>query len=104
MAQPRIVSAEEWQVERDALLNAEKEATRTLDALAARRRRLPMVQFSNGYLFDTPASPKNLADLFDGQDQLVTNQFMDLGPDHFCPGCAKVTSTVTDVVVWPTSA
>jgi predicted dithiol-disulfide oxidoreductase (DUF899 family) len=44
MAKPKIVSAEEWQRERDELLTAEKEATRALDALAARRRRLPMVR------------------------------------------------------------
>jgi hypothetical protein len=37
-AMPRIVSAEEWQQARDGLLKAEKEATRALDALAARRR------------------------------------------------------------------
>jgi len=44
VAMPRVVSAEEWQRERDALLVAEKEATRALDAIAARRRRLPMVR------------------------------------------------------------
>ena len=38
---PAVVSAEEWQQDRDELLKLEKEATRTLDALAARRRRLP---------------------------------------------------------------
>jgi predicted dithiol-disulfide oxidoreductase (DUF899 family) len=69
-----IVSAEVWQHERDELLRAEKEATRAPDALAARRRRLPMVKFSNDYAFDTPAGPKTLADLFDGRDQLVVYQ------------------------------
>jgi len=50
----RRVSAEKWQQDRDELLKAEKEATRTLDALAARRRRLPMVKFDNNrYVFDT---------------------------------------------------
>ena len=97
MAKPMIVSAEEWQHERDELLRAEKEATRALDALAARRRRLPMVEVSNEYSFGTPAGPKTLADLFDGRDQLVVYQFMDLGPDDFCPGCTKFTSTVTDL-------
>jgi predicted dithiol-disulfide oxidoreductase (DUF899 family) len=97
MAKPMIVSAEEWQHERDELLRAEKEATRALDALAARRRRLPMVKFSNDYAFDTPAGPKTLADLFDGRDQLVVYQFMDQGPDDFCPGCTKFTNTVTDL-------
>jgi predicted dithiol-disulfide oxidoreductase (DUF899 family) len=97
MAKPKIVSAEEWQQARDDLLKAEKEATRALDALAARRRRLPMVKFGNGYAFDTPAGPKTLADLFDGRDQLVVYQFMDLGPDRFCPGCTKFTNSVTDL-------
>ena len=44
---PEIVSAEKWQQDRDELLKAEKEATRALDALAARRRRLPMVKFDH---------------------------------------------------------
>jgi predicted dithiol-disulfide oxidoreductase (DUF899 family) len=95
MAKPEIVSADDWQQARDELLKAEKEATRALDALAARRRRLPMVKFSNGYVFDTPTGPRTLADLFDGRDQLVVYQFMDLGPDKFCPGCTAFTSNVT---------
>jgi predicted dithiol-disulfide oxidoreductase (DUF899 family) len=97
MVKPTVVSAEEWQRQRDELLRAEKEATRTLDALAAQRRRLPMVQFANDYVFDTPGGRKGLADLFDGRDQLVVYQFMDRGPDDFCPGCTKFTNTVTDL-------
>jgi len=58
VAMPRVVSAEEWQRERDALLVAEKEATRALDAIAARRRRLPMVRFDNEkYRFATTDGP-----------------------------------------------
>ena len=97
MAKPQIVSAEEWEQARGELLTAEKQATRALDALAARRRRLPMVKFSNGYVFDTPAGPKTLADLFDGRDQLALYQFMDLGPDEFCPGCTAFTNNVADL-------
>ena len=97
MAKPEIVSAEEWAQVRGELLKAEKEATRTLDALAARRRRLPMVKVSDSYVFDTPAGPKTLADLFDGRDQLVVYQFMDLGPDRYCPGCTGFTKNVTDL-------
>ncbi len=41
---PPIVSEQEWQAARDELLVKEKEATRTQDALAAERRRLPMVE------------------------------------------------------------
>jgi predicted dithiol-disulfide oxidoreductase (DUF899 family) len=97
MERPKIVSAQEWQEARDELLTAEKEATRWLDALAARRRRLPMVKFDNGYAFDTPAGPKSLIDLFDGRGQLVVYQFMDNGPDHYCPGCTRLTDSVTDL-------
>jgi predicted dithiol-disulfide oxidoreductase (DUF899 family) len=53
-ARPPVVSAEEWQKERDDLLTAEKEATRALDRLAARRRRLPMVSVDPSYVFEGP--------------------------------------------------
>jgi predicted dithiol-disulfide oxidoreductase (DUF899 family) len=97
-AMPEVVSAEQWQQERDELLRAEKEATRALDALAARRRRLPMVKFDNGkYTFDTPDGRKTLLDLFDGRRQLVLYQFMDNGPDDYCPGCTHFTKNVADL-------
>jgi predicted dithiol-disulfide oxidoreductase (DUF899 family) len=97
MATPQVVSAEEWQQARDELLKSEKEATRALDALAARRRRLPMVKFDNSYVFATPTGQKTLLDLFDGREQLVIYQFMDRGPDQFCPGCTAFTNNVTDL-------
>jgi predicted dithiol-disulfide oxidoreductase (DUF899 family) len=97
VARPPVVSVEEWQRQRDELLRAEKETTRTLDALAARRRRLPMVQFDSSYVFDTPEGPQTLLGLFDGRDQLVVYQFMDNGPDAFCPGCTHFTSNVADL-------
>jgi predicted dithiol-disulfide oxidoreductase (DUF899 family) len=96
-SQPPIVSAEAWEQARAELLVAEKEATRTLDALAARRRRLPMVAFDKPYRFTSPTGPKTLVDLFDGRTQLAVYQFMDRGPDHFCPGCTKLTENVTDL-------
>ncbi len=84
---PKIASAEEWQEERDQLLVAEKEATRLLDGLAARRRRLPMVVLDNArYVFDAASGTKTLLDLFEGRTQLVVYQFMDNGPDHLAPG------------------
>ncbi|MGA2209851.1 MAG: DUF899 family protein [Acidimicrobiales bacterium] len=97
-AVPKVVSAEEWQQERAALLQAEKEATRALDALAARRRRLPMVRFDTArYVFDTTDGPKSLLDLFAGRAQLAVYQFMDNGPDAFCPGCTHFTNNVADL-------
>jgi pimeloyl-ACP methyl ester carboxylesterase len=50
MSLPRIVSQAEWKTARNSLLVKEKEATRALDALAAERRRLPML------LVDTPSA------------------------------------------------
>jgi predicted dithiol-disulfide oxidoreductase (DUF899 family) len=95
-AKPEVVSAQEWQRERDVLLVREKEATRTLDALAAQRRRLPMVRFDNDkYVFDTQHGPRTLRDLFNGHMQLAVYQFMDVGPDAFCPGCTHFTNNVT---------
>lgn len=94
MSTPTIVSPDEWQQARDELLRAEKELTRAQDALAARRRRLPMVKFGNDYAFDTPAGKKSLLELFDGRDQLVVYQFMDNGPDAYCPGCTWFTNNV----------
>jgi predicted dithiol-disulfide oxidoreductase (DUF899 family) len=95
---PEIVSAEQWQADRAELLKSEKELTRALDALAARRRRLPMVEFdNNAYVFDTPDGPKHLLDFFGDQQQLVVYQFMDRGPDEFCPGCTHFTNNVSDL-------
>jgi predicted dithiol-disulfide oxidoreductase (DUF899 family) len=97
-AMPEVVSAEKWQQERDDLLRAEKEATRAQDALAARRRRLPMVEFdSSKYEFAGPEGPVTLLDLFAGRGQLVVYQFMDNGPGEFCPGCTHFTRNVADL-------
>ena len=96
MVKPQIVSAEEWQQARDELLKSEKEATRALDALAARRRRLPMVKFDE-YAFEGPTGTRTLVDLFEGRDVLVVYQHMDIGPDRFCPGCTAFTNNVTDL-------
>jgi predicted dithiol-disulfide oxidoreductase (DUF899 family) len=95
---PEVVSAQEWQRERDELLVLEKDATRALDALAARRRRLPMVRFDTAkYVFDTPDGLRSLRELFGGRQQLAVYQFMDSGPDAFCPGCTHFTNNVTDL-------
>jgi len=97
MEKPRIVSPEDWQRARDELLAAEKQATRAQDALAARRRRLPMVKFASDYAFDAPTGTRTLLDLFEGRGQLVVYQFMDNGPDAYCPGCTHFTRNVVDL-------
>jgi predicted dithiol-disulfide oxidoreductase (DUF899 family) len=91
---PPVVTPAEWQAVRAELLVQEKEATRALDALAAKRRRLPMVRIDKEYVFEGPDGPATLADLFDGRRQLVVYHFM-LGPgEHPCEGCASFTDNI----------
>jgi predicted dithiol-disulfide oxidoreductase (DUF899 family) len=57
-----------------------------------------MVEVDNDkYVFDTPDGPKHLLDFFGDQQQLVVYQFMDRGPDEYCPGCTHFTNNVTDL-------
>lgn len=93
-AKPEIVSAADWELARAELLVAEKRATRAEDAVAAQRRRLPMVRFRTDYAFAGPSGRLDLLDLFAGRSQLVLYQFMDAGPDHLCPGCTWFTHGV----------
>ena len=94
-ALPPIVSREEWQAARDALLVKEKAHTRAKDALSAERRRLPMVEVDGSYLFDGPEGERTLLELFDGRRQLIVQHFM-FHPDwdKGCPGC---TASVNDI-------
>ncbi|HEY1828431.1 MAG TPA: DUF899 family protein [Acidimicrobiales bacterium] len=95
-ALPRVASAEEWQAARDELLVAEKKVTRLVDSLAAQRRRLPMVRVED-YQFETSDGPRRLSDFFGENSQLAVYQFMDNGPDAFCPGCTHFTRNVADL-------
>ena len=84
-----IVSREEWNAARKALLAKEKQLTRQRDQLSAERRRLPWVKVDKTYVFDGPGGKVALADLFDGRSQLVVQHFM-FGPDweEGCVGCS----------------
>ncbi|MDE9364903.1 DUF899 family protein [Luteipulveratus sp. YIM 133132] len=93
-ALPTVVSEQEWQSARAELLTAEKDLTHALDALAARRRRMPMVRVEQEYTFASPDGPVTLLELFGEKHQLALYQFMNLGPDRFCPGCTNFTDQV----------
>ncbi|MBO0874764.1 MAG: DUF899 family protein [Pseudonocardia sp.] len=105
MNRPPVVSAERWQAARAALLVREKELTRALDALAAQRRRLPMVRLNTDYRFTAPdGSTVGWAGLFAGRRQLVVYHFMlDPGQDGVCGGCASFTDNVADQSQWEDS-
>lgn len=89
MNHPPIVSPEEWQHALEQLRTKEKAATRERDALAAARRRLPMVRIEKNYVFAGPQGPVTLGDSFDGRRQLLLYHFM-LGPNQEagCQGCS----------------
>src|ERR687891_2483982 len=80
MSLPPVVSREEWQAAHEKLLAEEKEATRARDALAAERRRQPMVEIDKAYVFEGPEGEATLLDLFEGRRQLILYHFM------FAPG------------------
>ena len=96
---PPIVSTAEWQEARERLLVKEKEATRARDALAAERRRLPMVRIDKDYVFEGPSGEARLGDLFDGRRQLILYHFMfapsaEGWPEAGCPGCSMFVDQV----------
>jgi predicted dithiol-disulfide oxidoreductase (DUF899 family) len=97
MNRPQVVSAQEWQAARDALLVKEKQHTWALDALAAERRRMPMVRLDKDYRFTAPGTTAGLADLFQGRRQLAIYHFMlEPGQDWTCGGCASFTDNIAD--------
>lgn len=104
MEKPEIASRKEWQQARDDLLTAEKEATRTLDAIAARRRRLPMVSFGNDYTFDTPTGKTTLLDLFGDQVQLASTSSWTADPTSSAPGVPGSPTTSPTCRGWPAAA
>lgn len=94
-ALPPVVDAETWRRELDALRVREKAATRELDAIAAQRRRLPMVELPE-YTLVGADGPVRLADIFDGASQLIVyNHMWSDGSEWQCPGCTGFTSQFT---------
>jgi predicted dithiol-disulfide oxidoreductase (DUF899 family) len=92
---PRVVSPAEWEDVHEKLLAKEKEATHARDALAAERRRLPMVRIEKDYVLEGPAGKASLLDLFHGRRQLIVYHFM-FGPnqDQGCDGCSMVVDNI----------
>jgi predicted dithiol-disulfide oxidoreductase (DUF899 family) len=98
-ALPKIVSDTEWRAAAAALLAKEKELTHARDALAAERRRLPMVRVEKQYMFAGPQGEVSLLDLFDGRPQLLLYHFMfapgvNGWPTAGCPGCSMFMDSI----------
>ena len=94
-ALPPVVDTETWRRQLDELRIREKAATRELDAIAAQRRRLPMVQLPD-YTLVGAEGPVRLAEVFAGRSQLITYHHMwSPGAEWQCPGCTGFTSQFT---------
>ena len=93
MAMPEVVTRDAWQAALDKLRVKEKAATRARDALAAERRRLPIVRIEKDYDFEGPDGTVRLLDLFAGRRQLIAYHFMfapgvEGWPAAGCRGCS----------------
>jgi predicted dithiol-disulfide oxidoreductase (DUF899 family) len=75
-ALPAVVDRATWQAERDALLAREKAHTREGDAIAAARRRLPMVEVDGTITLTGPHGPVTLLEVFEGRRQLIAYYHM----------------------------
>ena len=94
LAAPEIVDRSVFQEQLDALRVREKAHTHEGDAIAAARRRLPMVEVDSTTKLIGPHGPVTLLDAFEGRQQLIAYYFMwhagHPAPEQ-CEGCTWVT-------------
>ncbi|GAA3389234.1 DUF899 family protein [Cryptosporangium minutisporangium] len=98
---PPVVDLATWQAARDQLLVREKAHTREGDALAAARRRLPMVEVDGAVEVVGADGPVPFLDLFEGRTELMTYQHMwhDRAPHQGqCEGCTWAAWGLKDAV------
>ncbi len=99
-AAPPVVDRATFQAQVDALLVREKAHTNEGDAIAAARRRLPMVEIDANIKLTGPRGPVTLLETFDGRQQLIAYYFMwhtgHPAPEQ-CEGCTWVTSQVREL-------
>src|SRR5579863_975995 len=97
---PKVVDRATFQAELDALRVREKVHTREGDAIAAARRRLPMVEVDGATRLTGERGPVTLLDVFEGRRMLVAYYFMwhagRPAPEQ-CEGCTWVTSQVREL-------
>jgi predicted dithiol-disulfide oxidoreductase (DUF899 family) len=92
---PAITSPTEWRTARLELLQQEKELSRARDRVAAARRRLPMVEMTEAYLFEGADGKATLLDLFEGRRQLLVWHFMWMyDDDAACPSCSHLVDNI----------
>ena len=98
---PPVTDLATWQAARAELLIREKAHTREGDAIAAARRRLPMVEFDGTVKVVGPTGPVPFLDLFQGRDELIVYKHMwwDGTPHQGqCEGCTTTAWHLRDAV------
>jgi predicted dithiol-disulfide oxidoreductase (DUF899 family) len=99
-AAPKVVDRGVYQAELDALRVREKAHTREGDAIAAARRRLPMVEVDSATPLIGKRGPLTLLDAFEGRQLLVAYYFMwypgKPAPEQ-CEGCTFFTAQVREL-------
>ena len=97
---PAVVDRTTFQAELDALRVREKAHTREGDAIAAARRRLPMVEVDGTTPLIGERSAVTLLDAFEGRRMLIAYYFMwhagHSAPEQ-CEGCTFYTSQVREL-------
>jgi len=97
MSLPAVATRAQWHAARLDLLAEEKALTRARDAVSTRRRELPMVEVEKDYVFEDPAGPAGLLDLFEGRRQLVVGHFMfDPEWEDGCASCSAGADEIAD--------
>lgn len=97
---PPVVDRSSFQRQLDAIRIQEKALTHQADALAAARRRLPMVEVDPNTRLSGENGPATLLDTFEGRRQLIAYYFMwNAGRParEQCQGCTWTTSHMQEL-------
>src|ERR1700734_3785787 len=97
---PAVVDRKTFQTHLDALRVREKAHTHEGDAIAAARRRLPMVEVDAATPLNGERRAVTLLDAFEGRRQLIAYYFMwqtGRSASEQCEGCTWVTSQVREL-------
>jgi predicted dithiol-disulfide oxidoreductase (DUF899 family) len=99
LARPAVADQATYQAELDKIRVREKAHTREADAIAAARRRLPMVEVDASLTLTGPGGPVTLLDAFEGRRLLIAYYFMwhDGHPAaEQCEGCTWCATQVAE--------
>ncbi len=97
---PPVVERQKFEVAIDGIRRREKDHTREGDAIAAARRRLPMVEMDPNLTLAGPEGPVTLLDAFEGRRQLIAYYFMwweGHSSAEQCEGCTWVTTQMSEL-------